>query len=44
MVPEMVHLQPVHSLENVSNVMRQEMFQDVSVKFMSIFEAQAEQI
>lgn len=43
MVPEMVDLQPVHSLENVFNVMRQEMFQDVGVKFMNIFEAQAEQ-
>lgn len=43
MVPEIVDLHPVHSLENVFNVTRQEMFQDVSVKFMSIFEAQAEQ-
>lgn len=43
MVPEMVVLQPEQSLENVFNVTRQEMFQDISVKFMSIFEAQAEQ-
>lgn len=43
MVPEMVDVQPVHSLENVFNVMRQEIFQDVTVKLMSIFEAQAEQ-
>lgn len=39
----MVDLQPKHSLENVFNVMRQEMFQDVSVKVISIFVAQAEQ-
>jgi len=39
----MVALQPVHSLENVFNVRSQEIFQDASVKFMSIFEAQAEQ-
>lgn len=39
----MVDLQPKHSLENVFNVTRQEMFQDVSVKVISIFVAQAEQ-
>lgn len=46
MVPEMLDLQPVHSLENVFNVTRQAIYQDVCVNnlsFISIFEAEAEQ-
>lgn len=38
MVPGMADL--IHCLENAFDVTRQERFQDVTAKFMSVFEAQ----